>query len=297
ALTKVPDPAAAPIAASRLDDRKHQTRRSAAILAGYVIPASDQKAMRQFIRTVADESDQHAQNFGIISIGRLGGDDAVKWLVHALEKERHRETRAFAALALGIAKNTDSAPALREAVATEKDETLRGAAAVALGILGDRDSAETILKVLKEERNPELRADLVTALGMLEFEGATEFVRELLGEARNRRLVQACGLFLAVVNDSSSIDLMLRVMRHSGSIQVKGGMATAIGRMADRRSIEELVKLVKDGSETDQTRAFALVALGLIADQADVSAFARISIDSNYALDDAQALLEAIDIF
>ncbi len=297
ALAHCGDPSSAGDVFRYLGHKKREIRRSAAIAAGRVATKKDKKWVQLLVRRQAAEKDMLARNFMLFSLGRIGGDQAVKTLRSVFRKDRQRAARAVAAVALGIARATTEIPALRKAVTAGKDETLRGAAAIALGIMGDRAAARDILKVLDGTGNPALQADLVTALGMLEAEEAGPAVRTLIARARNGRLVQACGYYLAVAGDSESIDLLLSLLEKSGSIQVKGGVATALGRSHDGRAAKRLASIVESARSTDQTRAFAIVALGLIADRVPISDFARVSIDSNYALQNADALREVIDIF
>ncbi|MBZ0152670.1 MAG: hypothetical protein K8J09_14190, partial [Planctomycetes bacterium] len=58
--------------------------------------------------------------------------------------------------------------------------------------------------------------------------------------------------------------------------------ATAIGRIGDRRSLDTLTKLLADASRAPLPRAFAAVALGCIADRADLPWTSKISLDINY---------------
>ncbi|MCB9832203.1 MAG: HEAT repeat domain-containing protein [Planctomycetes bacterium] len=297
-LAKLADPGAGSTVLAGLDARHNDDRRAAAIAAGRCLGRDDPKVLKKLLTTWKEEKDAHARYFLTISLGRIGGDEILAALRKNLDRNRNREDRAFTALALGIAGDLDSAATLLGLLEKEKDISLRGAAAIALGILGDANAAPALMKTLADTANPELRSFVITALAMLDHREALPSIRDILARsARDERLGRACGLALAVMFEADSLELMMTIMRNSGSIQVKGGMATALGRAGDRRSIEGLVKLATDGGETDLTRAFAVVALGLVADKSPSSDFARAAIDSNYAMENAEALLEVIDIF
>ena len=297
ALGKIGERASASVGLKALKHRKNDLRRSAAIMMGRTVTKDDTKTIKSLLKHWKSEKDSHARYFLTISLGRIGSDDVLKVLRHNLKKNKNREDRAFSALALGIAKDSESIAMLEETLEKEKDVSFRGALAIALGIMDHRPSAKMIHGILKKTRNPDLRSSLITAMAMLDYRESLKDVRMILAEGRNERLVRACGLALAVMFDKDSLELMVSVMKNSGSIQVKGGMATAIGRTGDRRSLKSLVDIIKSDAETDLTRAFAVVALGLIGDKTPKSEFARVAIDSNYAMINAEALLEVIDIF
>lgn len=278
-------------------ERDNDVRRAAAILAGRALQGGNEKQVKALIKRFRKEKDAHARGFALISLGRAAHPLAVAELKTVLAKGKRREERGFAALALGMTRDAAGIELMQKLLKKEKDATLRGALAVGLGIAGDRATAPELHTVLDKVGNPELRADLVTSLAMLEYEKALPSIRKVTGEAKNERLVRDCGNALALMQDASSLDHMLRILENSGSIAVKGGMASALGRAGDRRTIDRLIKLVTDKKQTDLTRAFAVVALGLIGDKSPRSAFSRISIDSNYALQNAAALKQVIDIF
>ncbi|MEE9394436.1 MAG: HEAT repeat domain-containing protein [Planctomycetota bacterium] len=297
ALTKLGGTNAAGLVSRALKDRDNDVRRSAAILAGRAFSSGDEKQVKRVLSAYRSEKDAHTRQFLLISLGRLAHPLGVSALRKVMKTAKKREERAFAALALGIANDRESIRTMHKILAKEKDQVLRGAVCVSIGILGDKASGETLNKLLKATGNPVLRADLVTGLAMLDHQDSLPQIRKVTGQARNSRLVRSCGLALALLQDSTSLDQMINIMRNSGSVAVKGGMATALGRAADRRVIARLVKIVKDRRETDLTRAFAVVSLGLIGDKSERSDFSRVSIDSNFGLLNAEAYKQVLDIF
>ncbi len=296
-LAKLGDPLSAAAGLQGLKAKDNDTRRGAAILLGRTVNEKNKKTVKTLLKHWKKERDAHARYFLSISLGRIGGDEILAALNKNLLRNKNREDRAFSALALGIAHDYSAAPILEKILAKERDVSLRSAMAISLAIMDHKNSAPLIFKTLKETKNYDLRASLITALAMLDFKEALPEIRKILGRARNERLVRSCGFAMAAMYDADSLKQMLATLRNSGSIQVKGGMASALGRTGDRRVIEPLVKLIKTKAETDLTRAFAIVALGLVGDKSDKSEFSRVSIDSNYAMVNAQAFLEVIDIF
>lgn len=297
ALARLDEPAAAVTALRAVAHRKSDVRRSGWILAGRSVQSHETKMVRSLLSALTKEKDKFARDMAMISLGRIGSADALKRLRKIWSRGRNRQERCFAALGMGISHDADSIKMLRAALSKEKDLNLRGATAIALGIAGDQASGPELLKLLKSVGNPDLQAHLAWALGMLEFEEALEPLRTLMGQARQKELVMACGLALGIIGDGKALDVMTEILKNSGSFAVKGAMARAIGRLGDRRATQTLVSIVQDKKETHQTRAFAVVALGLLGDKRPRNDLSRVSIDSNYVLISCDVLHRVLDIF
>ena len=297
ALARRSDPQAARLVFNGLGSRDREIRRSAAILAGRVLSGNDPSHLKNLRRAYESQRDLYARAFLAISIGRLGGPAAVKTLKKYWKSERNSDVQGFVLLGLGITRDAGVVDFLEKVLKTERKVRLRGAAAIALGIIEDPASRPALRKALAKDKNPDLRAHIVTALGMLGDKDSSAKIRKILTSERGPDLLRAAGLSLALLRDEDARLLLIRHLKSSGSIQVKGAMATALGRIGDRRSIEGLIEVLTGKGETNLTRAFAAVALGLIGDKNSRTAFARISIDSNYTLMNAAALNEVLDVF
>ncbi|MEZ6194147.1 MAG: HEAT repeat domain-containing protein [Planctomycetota bacterium] len=252
--------------------------------------------VKAFIRAYDGERDARQTSRSSRS-RRLGHPLAVKRLRSVLTKGRSARARLRRPGARHRPRPRVERVDAQDAGRREGPEPPRRAHRSPSGILDDRESAPLVLKTLKDVGSPELRADLVTCLAMMDHRDALPTIREITGEAKNGRLVRDCGLALVLLEDESSLDQLLSILENSGSIDIKGGMASALGRAGDRRTIARLVELATAKKETDLTRAFAIVALGLIGDKSGRSAFARVAIDSNYPMRNAEALKQVIDIF
>ncbi len=297
ALARLDEPATARTAVRAVSHRRNDIRRSAWILAGRSVQLHETKIVRSLLKALARERDRFARNMACIALGRIGHPDAVKQLIKLWTKGGNRDERCFAAVGLGISQDIDAVKKLRIALLKENDLNLRGATAIALGIAGDEESGAPLLKLLQSVGDPDLRANIIWSLGMLEHKGALAELRRLMAGARKSELVMACGLALGVIGDTKALDLLIGVLKTSGSITVKGSMARAIGRLGDNRASEILLSVAADPKQTDQTRSFAVVALGLLGDKRPRNELSRISIDSNYALISCNALHRVLDIF
>lgn len=296
-MARLDEPRAAATALAAIKNRKNDVRRSGWILAGRSIDGDKKKETMQLIAALKKERDRHARGLACITLGRIGNEPAIKHLTRLWSRGGNRQERCFAAIGLGISGNLNAITALRGAVSKERDLALRGANAIALGIAGDAESGPVLVSILQKVGNPELRAHLIWALGMLEYKEALPVLRKIAAKARQKELVVACGLALGVIGDGEAVNLLIRLLQSSGSFAVKGAMARALGRLGDRSVVDPLLKLASNRKEPNQTRAFAVVALGLLGDKKPRNELSRISIDSNYGILGCDVLHRVLDIF
>ncbi|HEX9793151.1 MAG TPA: HEAT repeat domain-containing protein [Planctomycetota bacterium] len=132
----------------------------------------------------------------------------------------------------------------------------RGYAAVALGLLDPREYRDSIGSLVKESR-------------------------------RLPVLLQQASIGLGLMSDPQAVALLLSVMQgERGSIpplSVLAATATAVGFLGDQSSVEPLVQMLADDSSyTPLARAFAAVALGMVADKGALPWNSAIAGDLNY---------------
>lgn len=184
---------------------------------------------------------------GVRSYSTAPGTDANRNAVARLLVERLRKTREPSlkgALAIGTAlAHAHAAPklvekaqaALLSSFKRARDPFTRSHSAVALGILGASDTREPLWKALEDASfEPELLWSAAIGLKLL---GETELTPRLL-----RSLTKA-------VSDNE-----------------RAAAAVALGQVGDQRATEPLVKLLADRTQPMETRAFSIVALGLLCD-------------------------------
>ena len=155
------------------------------------------------------------------------------------------------ALGAGLARSTDCAPRMLELVEQELVEDARGQVAIGLGLLGSPAAVPPLRKIVTESRyRPELLRQSAMALG-------------LLGD-------KDIGLQLAAM------------LKDARSLASQAAIATALGFIGDRRSIEPLLALLTDENVSERARAFAAVALGNVADKEMLPWNSKIGFGINY---------------
>jgi HEAT repeat protein len=202
-------------------------------------------------------------------------------------------TASWAALALGVLERRlqrAGAPAAPRTVAVLLDARKaarasedRGALALALGLCGDATAREPLRLALAEERNPETQGDLALALGLLGDRDAIEPIRAVLARARYQpSLLLSAALGLGLVGDVRAVPTLIDLLERSTTLAAQGAVASALGLVGDSRSVEPLVALASREDIAEGARAFAVVALGLVGDQAALPWRASLARDFNY---------------
>ena len=176
----------------------------------------------------------------------------------------NESVKASYCIALALMGDQAAAPLLEKAAEDRGLIWLQGYAALGLGILHHYDSAPLLNARLASENDPRLRANLAVALGLL--------------------------------HDPAAKTYLVKTLRGDGSIYERGGAAMSMGVLRMNEVVTDLVDVYHDRKEQDLVRAFAVVALGLIADPSPVPKLARFAIDNNYTLR-TDPLNEVLSIF
>ncbi|MBL8843160.1 MAG: HEAT repeat domain-containing protein [Planctomycetes bacterium] len=185
---------------------------------------------------------------------------------------------------------------LQRALRDESNPSYRAAIAMALGLVGSREVAPELIANFRAERNPVLRSYLALALGMVGAEEAAAPLRELLLEKGldpgvRLQVARALGL----LGDREAVPLLAASLRGVATFAEAAALAQALGLIRDRAALEPLLALAGDATESGARRAFAVVALGLLAEKSALPWNAAFTTGSNF-LHEPPALREIADI-
>lgn len=176
-------------------------------------------------------------------------------LLEKFEKAKQPSQLGALAIGLGLAKHGGAAAAITAKMDRVEDPSFLGHAAIGLGLLRDRTHQARLIEQLRSQRrNPDLLRETAIALGLLGDPSVSRELHEMLQPA-----------------DGSQ-----------PSLAVLAAAASAIGYVGDARSVEPLLDLLGDGSRPPLARAFAAVALGLLADKEWLPWNAALGADLNY---------------
>ncbi|MHC4837447.1 MAG: HEAT repeat domain-containing protein [Planctomycetota bacterium] len=248
--------------------RDAQTKGFAAISLAYLGSASppERQAVLEELLRGMDRGNTLLRPWCGLALGVLGFElkaDGGLLPAPALEALRLRfaevkvpERRAAYAIALGLAGDRESIPAIAAAVTDVRESTFRGYAAVSLGLLDARSETSLLADLVDDaRRDPDLMRQGSVGLGLLRERFAVTRLVQLLRPEEGRPLPR---------------------------LAVLAGVASALGYIGDRTAVAPLMATLEDDQLTPLGRAFAVVALGMVADKATLPWRNRYSADLNY---------------
>lgn len=243
--------------------------------------------------------DQQTRCFALMALARIGGDRARDALLAELRSASKALERPWVAMALGVwtarraameaadpQGDREVADALAKVFQDSVNPNVVGAIGIALGLAGDADLAGPMLRrQLSEHRNRDDAAGyLALALGLLRDRTSIADVRGLLTDASRRPfVVLQCSRALGLMNDDSVAPMLCAQLQSEGASLVRlSAAAAALGTLGDRRSIPLLLQLARDAQQPALSRAFAIVALGSVCDDAALPWNAAYASPTNY---------------
>ena len=254
----------------------------------------------------ADVNDIQARRFALIAMAKAGsrrgegGDptdgtkEAAAFLLGQLTKGK-AGVRPWAGLALGILgaglQEAEVAPEVVTNIGTALRESLRGKespstmAGIALGagILGDLGAEERLLELLAETKDEEACGYVALALGLLGDTAAISPIEAVLERSKYAPdLLRQAAIALGLLGDKEVVPRLIGMLESASSLASQAAISSALGFIGDSRSVAPLVALLEKQEVTPLARAFAAVALGIVADKEDLPWNAKISVDLNY---------------
>lgn len=265
------------------NDREARQRRAAAVSLGKIASANDAAAVVALAEALRSDADPVVRHFAAVSVGTIGDETVLARLRAALPKSDDID-RPFLALALGLGHDAKSAPVIRKALAQEAKESIRAACSIALALLPDADARSVLEGEVRNRGQIWGQGYAALGLGMLRSKDSAPILRKELEEANDPRLRANLAVALGLLRDPKAHDYLLATLKGDGTIYERGGAAMSLGLLRMERAVPALVERWRDRREKELVRAFAIVALGVIADPADVPQLARFSIDHDYSL-------------
>lgn len=262
-------------------ESNEQIRRSAAVAVGVLAPRGDAVAVKALARAVSKDKDKIVNHYATISLGQVGGDEAFKRLKR-YHKYADKEGRGFFMLAYGFCGHADGAKILKREMETAADANDGAAAAMGLGILADAAQAPALKEKFEESKSWVLLQTTALALGMLNDTTSAEAIKTVLINKRHPPVKTAAAIAYALLHQHSAVGLFADLLKTSKTVYTRNVIAQIMGYLASPRAAEKLLEIYKDESLQRQTRAYALVGLGTLADTSDYPIFPALAFDTNY---------------
>jgi hypothetical protein len=172
---------------------------------------------------------------------------------------------------------------LRRALESEGSTDKLGALALGAGLAQSDESIPRLLELVRKRLPDENRGQVALALGLLEATDAVLPLQGIVADAKYRpELLREAAIGLALLGDKSAGSQLAEMLKGSRSLATQSSIATALGFIGDRRSVDALLALLEDPLATERAKAFAAVALGNVADKELVPWSAKIARGLNY---------------
>ncbi|MCK6458866.1 MAG: hypothetical protein L6Q95_03115, partial [Planctomycetes bacterium] len=270
--------------------------RSAAIALGMMIEHGDTEDLRRLAQFVRDSrADTIAQNFGVMSLGQIGGETAVELLKDLLRVFADEEDRAFVYLALGLCGIRSAAA--RDILLAEyhraDTEVEQGVLALACGIAKVRDAVPLTVQALESPRKRDTeglgargRFAGWAALG-LGFHGdprGLPAVKKLLESSGDAFVREQAAVAVSLLMRSAAVRDLMAILKDAGTLHAKAAVVVALGVLPEPTpaAVDALVSVYKDDSMPNTVRALAICALGALAEPRPVPVSALLVRNYNY---------------
>lgn len=282
------------------EGRSNALRESAALALGALCMPSEEcpadaevcKALRSYYENGTDEQARH---FCIASLGRIGGAANRAVLMQLYARGNRAIERPWIGIALGLIAHhrrmrdpgdldLDVGRMLHDDFRSIDVDTTRAACALAIGLCGYLPAATDVrAKLAERPKSDTLAGYLALALSMLGDRTAADEISSLMREALRRPFVlQQCAAALGHLGDTEAVPLLLEMLERSESMATMAAIASALGELRDRRSIDPLLKALHDPNRSSLARAFAAAALGGVGDKDELRWNAAIAREVNY---------------
>lgn len=251
-----------------------------------------------------DHADPGARGFARIALARCGaragaGPEAgsgAEEVRRALLRELARGSsalRPWTALALGVLErgrldrgvspSADVGRALRATLEDPPSPDAFAAAALSTGLLRDLEAEGLLLARATRGGDDRVRGAAAVALGLAGAQGARESIRQLVRTSIYRpALLRDAAAALGLLGDKGAADDLVGLLESARGLASQAAVSRALGRIGDARSIAPLVELLENERVTDQARAFAAVALGIVGDTDPLPWNAPLAAGGNY---------------
>ncbi len=263
----------------------------------------DRNIRTALLTAYRNSAHNQVKNFALISLGMIGGTpgadgsfDGRREIEQQLQQALARgsgHTPHWAALAVGVMGRmlndidqtipTGLATALGDRLARATSPNDVGAFSVSAGILGEVDHRQSLRTLLQRTAQDEPRGYVALALGLQNSMEDREAIAKIVRESEYRpELLKQAAIALGLLGDREIVPELLDMLREARVLATQASLASALGFIGDRRSVDDLIAMLNNRSITPIGRAFAAVALGIVADKEDLPWNAKIAENLNY---------------
>ena len=301
-------------AARRTDIRMAE---SCVLAVGALADGDDAAARTLLMLTIGDSKNQQARHFAFIALGRLAGracrdeagnaemiDACTEFLLKELNKPKTKTHQPWAGLALAelatelrdsSSRRVQVMTRLSEAFEDSNNPSYKGAFAIALGRLNARAAGEMLFEEFLDTLDTSFRRYLAKSLMMMRHTDSLTAMRGRFANATNARVKKESLAVLATMGDPEALPILIDRLVGASSDKEAAWIAESIGCTRNSVVVPHLRAMVEDPKSSSRARAYACVALGILAEKTNEPWSARWADGTNYRTV-VPALYEILDI-
>jgi HEAT repeat protein len=270
--------------------RKTFVRQSAVQAVGMLAVADDSRNKDIFdilVNMQKKGKDQQIKHYTAISMAYLAvadpnmRNDVTKFLVDNMKKSS-TPYEPWCGLALGVMafmlnENGEAiSPVVMDATLAKFQKTKspepKAGYAIALGLMKNESAKTDIRVALEDYRDSQFRGYASIALGLLNAREYMGYIGEVVDESkRDPDLLKQASIGLGLMKDRNAVTKLLAYLTPEDGkkprLAVLSAVATALGFIGDKSSVQPLVDTMGNDRLTALGRAFAAVSLGMVADK------------------------------
>jgi HEAT repeat protein len=209
-----------------------------------VAPEGDEELVKQLFLVFNNSNNQAVKGFSLVSMGLIGGRQAVKHLNRIVQRGKSSE-RAWACLGLGFALRKQEDPGAEDQLIRwttgSGNRSTRSAACVALGLCKSAKAVPELIRILEKGDHPFLRGYAALALGMINDPRALEPLRTAMKKDRLPQVLSQTVLALGLMHDLESAPDLMECMVETPNIVIKGMISRALQYMGEASVVQELL--------------------------------------------------------
>jgi len=286
ALGRIDDPASVPFLLGLLSDSDTQVRRSAAAALGGSSARLDSRSITRLIAQYDRDADRGVKLELVLALGKAQQSSARAFLVDELGRANH-ELRGHVALALALDGHFGNAEVLLETLQREQEGSVRAALALALALLRAPDAVAPTRALFDSTKDPQLQAWLCLALGLHgpDQENLGESLEALVRQSHDVEVIRSALLALGLLGERARLQQLGAELPEVTGLVARAARAHGLGLVGDRNTLPHLLALIRDETQPGYVRAYAVQALGELADPRDLTPAWRLSSQVQLNLD------------
>ena len=206
--------------------------------------------------------------------------------------------RPFAAIALGLIGRGDAPTSgdgrvsaftqlcgakLMEELDGARDPSFAGAVAIALALMNAESAGPHLSAALTAAENPVLQDHLAIACAIIGETSAIPTLRErLVDRSVNPSVRIDCARALGMLADRGFEAELLKLIANADDLPRAAAFAKALGLLGGKAAVAPLIELAQQKALPEFRRAFAVVALGLLAEKTELPWNSAYLVDANF---------------